>query len=113
MWSDAFFPVAAVPKVVPAELAGPALQLGSYGLRGDPELALLKSPGTSAFLAWSRMLYSGINILRAETFIPLKFSHDSCSGDEILGKTSLHPSQLLGTCFLGLSNGNSGLCASH
>ena len=50
LWSDAFFPGAAVPKLVPAESAGPALPLGSYRLRGDPELGLLKSPETSVFL---------------------------------------------------------------
>lgn len=58
--------------------------------------------------AWSMTLYSEINILGAEIFILLEFSHSSYSGGKILGKT-----QLLGACFPGLSNGNFGVCALY
>lgn len=50
VWSHAFFPGAEVPKLVPAESAGPALPRGSYRLRDDPELTLLKLPRTTACL---------------------------------------------------------------
>lgn len=67
LWADALFPGAAVPELVPAGPAGPDLP------KHDPELTLLKAPRT----AQCRTLYSGINILGAEIFIPLKFSHGS------------------------------------
>lgn len=34
-------------------------------------------------------------------------------GTSFWAKPHCHPSQLLGVCFLGLSDGNSGLCTSH